>query len=78
MALSDIIYQKSKQLPDDKAQAVIDYIDMLIKKEQNQEYIKKITQLTQEQRKAFSYLQSIKIDWQGKPIADREQANARR
>jgi len=35
-------------------------------------------QMLPEQRQAFLYLQKICIDWGGKPITDRDDANARR
>ncbi|WAR43764.1 hypothetical protein [Methylomonas rapida] len=80
MTLSEMIYEKSLHLPDDKAREVIDFIDFIMKKTQRAEspVDERLQALTPEQREAYEYLDKIRIDWNGKPIADREEANARR
>ena len=79
MTLSEMIYEKSRHLPEDKAQEVIDFIDFLLKKTEDSKPIdERFSALTFEQREAYDCLDKIRIDWQGKPIADREEANARR
>ena len=80
MTLSEMIYEKSRQLPEDKAQEVIDFIDFLLKKTENSKPVdERLSVLTPEQREAYDCLDKIRIDWHGgKPIADREEANARR
>jgi len=80
VTLSEMIYEKSLHLPDDKAREVIDFIDFIMKKTQQAEspVDERLQALTPEQREAYEYLDKIRIDWNGKPIADREEANARR
>lgn len=80
MTLSEMIYEKSRYLPAEKAQEVIDFIDFLLKKSAVGDQItdERLQALTPEQREAYDYLDKIRIDWNGKPITDREEANARR
>jgi hypothetical protein len=79
MTLSEMIYEKSRHLPEDKAQEVIDFIDFLLKKTDVSKLADEcLLPLTPEQREAYDYLDKIRIDRRGKPIADREEANARR
>lgn len=77
MTLSEIIYEKPRHLPADKAQEVIGFIDFLLKKSESgsQSVDERLAALTPEQREAYDYLDKIHIDWNGKPIADREEAN---
>lgn len=80
MTLSEMIYEKSRYLPEDKAIEVIDFIDFLLRR------VGRAADsgdagppaLTPEQREAYQYLDKIRIDWQGKPATDRDDANARR
>lgn len=80
MTLSETIYEKSLHLPEDKAKEVIDFIDFILKKTAQASVLEdgRLQALTPEQREAYEYLDKIRIDWKGKPIADREEANARR
>ncbi|MDD5265860.1 MAG: DUF2281 domain-containing protein [Methylococcales bacterium] len=79
MTLSKMIYEKSRHLPEDKAQEVIDFIDFLLNKTDNTKPVDEcLLALTPEQREAYDCLDKIRIDWHGKPIEDREEANARR
>jgi hypothetical protein len=82
MNLAEIIYQHSLTLPDSAAREVLDFIEFLehrcaVNKEKT--YVdERLLTLTPEQREAYEYLSNISIDWGGKPITDREEANARR
>lgn len=80
MTLSEMIYEKSLHLPEDKAKEVIDFIDFIMKKTQqaSSPVDERLQVLTPEQREAYEYLDTIRIDWNGNPIVDREEANARR
>lgn len=79
MSLPEMIYEKSRHLSDEKAQEVIDFIDFLLRRSAPPPASdKRLSVLTPEQREAYEYLNKIRIDWGGKPIANREEANARR
>lgn len=80
MTLSEVIYEKSRQLSEEKAQEVIDFIDFLLQRTRSAKTAESadLPILTPEQQEAYSYLEKIQIDWQGKPITDRDEANARR
>lgn len=80
MTLAEMIYEKSLQLPENKAKEVIDFIDFILKKTEQPAHAadERLQALTPEQRDAYKYLDQIRIDWNGKPITDREEANARR
>lgn len=77
MLLAELIYQKSLDLPEQAAREVLDFIQFL------QERYGKIASdslpsvLTPEQRAAYVRLSSLQIDWEEKPIIDRDEANAR-
>lgn len=81
MNLAEIIYQHSLALPDSAAREVLDFIEFLEHRyAANQEKSpidERLLALTPEQREAYAYLSKIRIDWGGKPITDREEANAR-
>lgn len=77
MTLAETIYQHSLNLPEQAAQEALDFIQNLEKC-----YAVAMSEplppgLTPEQIAAYSRLSSIHIDWEGKPITDREEANAR-
>ena len=80
MNLSEVIYQKSCHLSDDKAQEVLDFIDFLLRRTEQSETAETmvLSNMSPEQRDAFLYLDKVRIDWAGKPITDRDEANARR
>jgi len=82
MTLAETIYQQSLTLPEPAAQEVLDFIEFI-----KQRHVKdavatltdeRLAHLTLEQQAAYAYLQTVRIDWGGKPCADREEANARR
>jgi len=77
MNLATMIYQHSLHLPEQAAQEVLEFIQNVEKRygvAANETYL---TGLTPEQTAAYSRLSNISIPWQGKPIADRDEANAR-
>ncbi|GAB4276440.1 MAG: hypothetical protein Kow0065_23760 [Methylomicrobium sp.] len=82
MSLAETIYQHSLNLPEPAAQEVLDFIEFLKQRySKNLVYTaldERLSSLTPEQRAAYAYLQTVRIDWGGKPSADREDANARR
>ena len=79
MTLAEVIYEKVRRLPEDKAPEVIDFIDFIQRRPTESHPVdERLLALTPEQREAYEYLNKIRIDWGGKPITDREEANAPR
>jgi len=82
MTLAETIYQQSLNLPEPAAQEVLDFIEFLKQRYTTETLAtlpdERLAKLTPEQRAAYAYLQTVRIDWGGKPYADREEANARR
>jgi hypothetical protein len=77
--LAETIYQHSLNLPEPAAREVLDFIEFLERRyTATAAADERLLTLTLEQREAYEYLNKIRIDWGGKPIADREEANARR
>jgi len=77
MTLAETIYQHSLSLPEPAAREVLDFIQFM-----EQRYRVTATDtlppiLTPEQRAAYARLSCLQIDWEGKPITDRDEANAR-
>ncbi len=77
MTLAETIYQHSLSLPEQAAREVLDFIHFM-----EQRYRVTATDtlpqtLTPEQRAAYARLSRLQIDWEGKPITDRDEANAR-
>ncbi len=77
MTLAETIYQHSLSLPESAAREVLDFIQFM-----EQRYRVTATDtlpqnLTPEQRAAYARLSRLQIDWGGKPITDRDEANAR-
>lgn len=77
MTLAETIYQHSLSLPEPAAREVLDFIQFM-----EQRYFVTATDtlpqtLTPEQRVAYARLSRLQIDWEGKPITDRDEANAR-
>ena len=77
MTLAETIYQHSLSLPEQAAREVLDFIQFM-----EQRYSVTATDalppiLTPEQRAAYTRLSRLQIDWEGKPITDRDEANAR-
>lgn len=82
MTLAETIYQHSLNLPEEAAREALIFIEFLEQRyavsSKEKEVDERLLSLTKEQREAYEYLSNIRIDWGGKPIADREEANARR
>ena len=72
MTLAEMIYQKSLELPDDKAQEVIDFIEFLQARSASGSR-DPITEAEREarRRRAWERLKEVRIPWGGKPIPDR-------
>ena len=82
MTLAEAIYQSSRDLPEAAAREVLDFIEFIKQRHAaetgNPPDDARLAGLTPEQREAYAYLQTVRIDWGGKPASDREEANARR
>ncbi len=79
MTLAEVIYQKSLDLPEDKAREVIEFIESLVNETSRPGLqSRSLAELEERRREAWEFLDSIKIDYGGKPMTDREEANARR
>lgn len=77
MTLAETIYHHSLHLPEPAAREVLDFIQFM---EQRYGVTAADTlpqTLTPEQRAAYARLSRLQIDWGGKPITDRDEANAR-
>lgn len=74
MTLAETIYQHSQKLPEPAAREALAFILDLEKRYAATDIP---TDLTPEQRAAYTRLSGLNIEWAGQPIADREQANAR-
>jgi hypothetical protein len=74
MTLAEVIYQKSRDLPPDKASEVIDFIEFIkARREPLREASE--TEASQEaaRQEALAYLSAVRIDWGGKPIPSRDE-----
>ena len=80
MGLAESIYQHSLNLPEPAAREVLAFIEFLEQRyaTQQQAIDYRLLAMPPEQRQAYAYLNSVRIDWGGKPINDREEANVRR
>lgn len=77
MTLAETIYHHSLHLPEPAAREVLDFIQFM---EQRYGVTAADTlpqTLTPEQRAAYARLSRLQIDWGGKPMTDRDEANAR-
>ncbi len=72
-----MIYQHSLQLPEPAAQEVLEFIQSVEKRYGVTEKEPTLKDLTTKQTAAYARLSSINIHWAGKPITDRDEANAR-
>jgi hypothetical protein len=77
MNLAETIYQHSLHLPEPAAQEALDFIQTLEKR-----YGVKVVEplpsdLSSEQIAAYARLSNMQIHWEGRPITDRYEANAR-
>jgi hypothetical protein len=78
VTLAEVIYQKSLDLSDDKAQEVIDFIESLMDETPRTEpQSRSRAELEERRRKAWQFLDTVGIDFGGKPMTDRDEANAR-
>ncbi len=77
MSLAEAIYRHSLRLPEQAAQEALDFIQFLEERYGKTANGLLPSQLTPEQRAAYARLSRIQIDWEGKPITDRDEANAR-
>ncbi len=82
MTLAETIYQNSLNLPEPAAREVLDFIEFLKQRYPSDAECTppddRLLNLTPEQRAAYAYLQTVRIDWEGKPYIDKEEANVRR
>jgi len=76
MTLAEVIYEKSRELPEEKAREVIDFIDFLkarpvvaLVPPENEQSLRRL--------EALACIDQVRIDFGGKPMLDREAANAR-
>ncbi|MBT9561188.1 MAG: DUF2281 domain-containing protein [Myxococcales bacterium] len=76
MTLAEVIYEKSRELPEEKAREVIDFIDFL-KTRRATPSSSDEGEPQPQQREALARLDQVRIDFGGKPMLDREAANAR-
>lgn len=77
MTLAETIYHHSLHLPEQAAREALDFIQLLERRYGVTVAEPLPPDLTPEQVAAYARLSSIQIDWDGKPITDRDEANAR-
>lgn len=70
MALAETIYQHSLALPESVAKEVLDFIEFL----EQRHGLPATPMLESEERRqaALTHIAAIRVDWQGKPIEDRD------
>lgn len=73
MTLAETIYHKSLELPPEKAREVLDFIESLGSFESGSVNLERPSKMS-----AREILKDIRIDFGGKPMLSREEANARR
>lgn len=74
MTLAEVIYQKSLDLPDEKAQEVIDFIESLMSQtSEPQPQQQSEAGLEDMRRKAMERLSNVRLHWEGKPIPNRDE-----
>lgn len=66
MTLADLIYERSRNLPEDQAREVIEFIDRL-------KALASAFEVERGKKEARSRLERIRIPWEGKPIPNREE-----
>ncbi len=70
MTLAEVIYQHSLSLPESAAREALDFIEFL-----EQRHGQPKTQLEEDRekrREALEHITSMRVDWQGKPIENRD------
>lgn len=75
MTLTEVIVEKIRELPEEKAREVIDFIDFL-KTRRATTSSSEGDEPQRRQREALARLDQVRIDFGGKPMLDREAANA--
>mgnify|MGYP003584636185 FL=1 len=73
MTLAETIYQHSLSLPEPAAREVLDFIQFMEQRYRVTAADTLPQNLTPEQRAAYARLSRLQIDWDGKPITDRDQ-----
>lgn len=75
MTLAEKIYQKSRALPEDAAREAPDFIEFLAERYGGKEsaMASEATLDEESRQKALEYLDTLRIDWGGKPIPDRDE-----
>jgi hypothetical protein len=76
MTLAEVIYHHALNLPEPAAREVLRFVEE-VEKRYVSDIVTPPSDLTPEQLAAYKRLSSIRIDWEGKPITDRDEANAR-
>jgi hypothetical protein len=76
MTLTEVIVEKIRELPEEKAREVIDFIDFL-KTRRAATSSSEEDEPQRRQREALARLDQVRIDFGGRPMLDREAANAR-
>ena len=69
MNLAETIYQHSLNLPEHAAREALDFIEFLEKRYVTQPK----TSSDIERQEALAYLETVRIDWNGKPIPNRHE-----
>ena len=77
MTLAETIYHHSLHLPEPAAREVLDFIQFMEQRYRVTAADTLPQTLTPEQRAAYARLSRLQIDWGGKPMTDRDEANAR-
>ncbi len=74
MTLAEKIYQKSRALPEDAAREALDFIEFLAERYGAKESAIAAESTSDEEtrQKALEYLATLRVDWGGKPIPDRD------
>lgn len=75
MTLAEAIYQHSLRLPEAAAREALDFIEFLESRYASGASAKE--GLTPEQEAAYKRLRQTHLAWEGKPMTDRDGANAR-
>jgi hypothetical protein len=77
MNLAETIYHHSLHLPEPAAQEALAFIQNLEKRYGVTVAEPLPAELSSEQIAAYARLSNLQIHWEGKPITDRDEANAR-
>lgn len=71
MTLAEAIYQHSLNLPEQAAREALDFVVFLERRYTSNPEVTQPTADEQRRRAALEHLASLRIDWGGKPIEDR-------